>query len=367
MFNTKFTSSDSGFNPTFKQDGQSAKINFNGYEVLKGKDGGYYVPNVIDNNNGTATISFTPSITDMPEVGSVNFITGTKTKLIYFYIISIDKNYYVHCDEPFEKIYQAYQNGMVLIAIDGSSNQYCLASITQTEVRFARVYYKDGNIMADTFIKTVTGSSFTRSGVGTDNIAAVKVVDISSVYDTTGFNYSCGATTFSDITTAYSNGQVVVARVLFMGIVQPAFYYLSALNATSATFSQETNSDMGISVITYKIDNTNKVTLSSTTIPKSSGGLGEPDFMGDPIIINNGYYTVIACTEDESVVHNFGVFYYEPYEAMPIYAGLTRLFINWDTGKLTIEECTQTVEGNRIVNTYTDATENYNIYVAKLS
>ena len=297
--------------------------------------------------------------------------TGSETKIVPFTIMNMGTFYYCATSVPFDEIYQAYQDGMTVVATDGSSNYYYLSTISESEVKFVRAYYDGANIVVDTIAKTSTTSSFAKGSVVTgEDVAPTKVINITGTVGMSGISYSCGATTFSDITTAYSNGRVVVARVTMISTTQPTIYYLTDISATNATFSSHTHSGESITVTTFKIDNTNKVSQSTTTVSSSSGGsggLGEPDFMGEPIITDAGFYAVCAVSADESIIHNFGVFYYEPYEHMQIYAGLTRLLINWDTGELTIEECTQTIEGNTVVNTYTDVTSNYEIYVAKLS
>lgn len=94
----------------------------------------------------------------------------------------------------------------------------------------------------------------------------------------------------------------------------------------------------------------------------------------DTRITEEGYYYAYAAFSGvESVVQNFGVFYFKPYTTMSamtvatVYAGHSaRLTVSGD-GKLTLSLITRTVNGTTVTDSFSDAGTMYNIYLTKLS
>jgi hypothetical protein len=85
MFKTKFSNTDAGFNPNFKQSNTSVDTNFDGYEILKGEDGFSPIVEIEKNDTGHRI-----SITDTTGEKVFDILDGQDGKDGYTPIKGID-------------------------------------------------------------------------------------------------------------------------------------------------------------------------------------------------------------------------------------------------------------------------------------
>ena len=358
------------------KDGQDGK------DGEDGQDGGYYTPDMSENEDGTVTVSFTPSSEDMPEVDPFTFATGASSgvKIVPFSVMITDTTTYCMTAVQFAEIYQAYKDGMTLVATSGATVYYYLDYISETEVRFARGYNSSGGLTIDTI--TLTAQNISKASRITPPATKVVALTNTVVPDPATGSPTIGYISPiapSEIVQAVSNGQTVVARVSFSNTVPNMYsstiYTLTSVDQNSAVFSLYMVVDNDVRLSTFTID-ANKVVTSKTVTISSKVSLPTPELVTDDTVITEAgyYYAYATFSSSTAIVHNFGMFYCDPAmasvvtPAVTVYAGVgARLTVSAE-GKLTFQTVNLTANGTVVSLNYTDDTVGmYKLYLAKLS
>lgn len=219
--------------------------------------------------DGLSVGEITISTSENGDVVEYNLVSAggasSGTKIIPFTNMYIGTTVYCSTSVPFGEIYQAYLDGMTLVATTGNApnfTYYYLSYISDAEVKFVRCYDNGGTVRVETITLTSSqAASFSRNAEETNptKVVALTITSMTSA----GTTYSSN-TAPTEIEQAVSDGQVVVARVMsMMGIPSPDIYYLTNISTTSATFSLCRLSGDKIVLDTYTIDSDKNVTASS--------------------------------------------------------------------------------------------------------
>lgn len=305
-------------------------------------------------------------------------------KIVPFTAYITDTTIFCTTTVPFAEIYQAYKDGMTLVATSGATVYYYLDYISETEVRFARGYNLSGGLTIDTI--TLTAQNIASASRTTPAATKVVVLTNTVVMDPTTGSPTLGYISPmapSEIVKAVSNGQTVVARASVSNttpiMYRSEIYTLTSVDQNSAVFSWCAAVDNEVRLATFTIDTNKSVTSKVITI-SSKASLPVPQLVKDDTVITEaGYYYayVQENTHYGAVCRNFGVFYCDPAASTatippsPYAARLdipgARLDVS-TSGTLMFYTGNSTVISGSVITSYTPATAGtYRIYLAKLS
>lgn len=235
-------------------------------------DGSYYYLAGVDSErvrftacvtatDGLSVGEITISTSENGDVVEYNLVSASGassgTKIIPFTNMYMGTTSYCSTSVPFGEIYQAYLDGMTLVATAGKDFYY-LSYISDTEVRFVRCHDTGGKATIDTM--TLTSSQVASSS--RNEPGRTKVVTMSLTYSPdVGIGY-VSDTTPAEIAGAVRDGQVVVA--CFITYQTSTLYYLTDASESSATFSRCGVSDGKMVISTHTVDSNKNVTTSSS-------------------------------------------------------------------------------------------------------